>query len=140
MPQAPDPILRIWRQAELISNLSDRIVKIGPLNLGIDAALALIPVGGGVYTIGVGAWLLYMGVKAGASPLTLAKMAGYVGVDAATAGVPLVGAAVDILFPGHILACKALKRDIERRYGPIAPTGRRSWSDVADRFRGPAAA
>lgn len=140
MPSVPDHVLKIWRDCDRVARLSDRIVKFGPLNIGIDSVLALMPVGGGVYTIGVGAWLLYMGHKAGASPQTLLTMAAYVGVDAATAGVPFVGAAVDVLFPGHLLATKALKADIERRYGPIAPERRRSWSDFAQCFRRPATA
>lgn len=139
MPQAPDHIVKIWRDADQIARLSDRIVKFGPLNLGIDSALALIPVAGGVYTIGVGAWLVYMGWKAQASPQTLAKMAAYVGVDAVTAEVPFLGSAVDMLFPGHVLAAKALRQDIERRYGPIEARPRRSWAAFADRFRRPSA-
>lgn len=139
MPPVPADVLKIWRDCDRVAHLSDRILKIGPLNLGIDSALALIPVGGGVYTIGVGAWLLYMGHKAGASVATLAKMAAFVGVDAATAGVPIVGAAVDVLFPGHVLAAKALRADIERRYGPIEPAPRRSWAGFVDRFRRPVA-
>lgn len=140
MPHVPDHILKIWRDCDRVARVSDRIVKFGPLNIGIDSVLALLPIGGGLYTIGVGAWLLYMGHKAGASGQTLAKMAACVGVDAATAGVPVVGAAVDILFPGHLLAAKSLKADIERRYGPIASERRRSWSDLADRFRRPSTA
>lgn len=142
MPQAPDEVIKIWRDCDRIARLSDRIVQVGPLNLGIDSALALLPVGGGLYTIGVGAWLVYMGWKAGASGTTLAKMTAYVGVDAVTAEVPLLGSVVDALFPGHILAARALKRDIEKRYGPIPPEptqGRRSWTDFADRWLRPAA-
>ena len=117
----------------------DRIVKVGPLNLGIDSALALLPVGGGLYTIGLGAWLLYMGHKAEASPATLVRMGAYVGVDALTAAVPVLGSAVDMLFPGHILAVRALRADLERRYGPLpqaADVRRGSWSGFSERFRG----
>ncbi|MBE7220064.1 MAG: DUF4112 domain-containing protein, partial [Caulobacteraceae bacterium] len=137
--QAPAHVVRILHDCERLARLSDRIVKVGPLNLGIDSALALIPIGGGLYTIGLGAWLLYMGWKAEASPATLARMAAYVGADALTAEVPVLGAAVDALFPGHILAVKALRRDLERRWGPIVerePTRRRSFAGVADRLRG----
>lgn len=141
MAQAPEHVIRIWRDCDRIARLSDRIVQVGPLNLGIDSALALIPVAGGLYTIGLGGWLVYMGWKAGASRATLVRMGAYVGVDAITAEVPLVGAVVDALFPGHILAARALRRDIERRYGPIADEGepKRSWADFAARFQRPAA-
>ena len=138
MTQAPAHLVKRLHDCERVARLSDRIVKIGPLNLGIDSALALLPIGGGLYTIGLGGWLLYMGWKAEASPATLARMGAYVGVDALTAEVPILGVAVDMLFPGHILAVRALRADLERRYGPIpAETGgrRRSWADFTDRFR-----
>ena len=67
MIRAPDEIVKLLHKCERVARLSDRIVKVGPLNLGIDSALALLPVGGGLYTIGLGAWLLYMGHKAQAS-------------------------------------------------------------------------
>lgn len=143
MGQAPAHIVKILHDCERLARLSDRIVKVGPLNLGLDSALALLPIGGGLYTIGLGGWLLYMGWKADAAPVTLARMAAYVGVDALTAEVPLLGAAVDMLFPGHILAVRALRGDLERRYGPIAAadTGRwKSWAAFAEGFRGKAAA
>ena len=67
------------------------MVKVGPLNIGIDSVLALVPIGGGLYTVGLGGWLLWQGWKAQAAPATLARMAGYVGVDALTAEVPVLG-------------------------------------------------
>lgn len=142
MPDAPAHIVKMLHDCERIARLSDRMLKVGPLNLGIDSALALLPVGGGLYTIGLGGWMLYMGFKAKAAPATLMRMAAYVGADALTAEVPLLGSLVDALFPGHILAAKALRRDLEGRYGPIpaeAPQ-RRAWAGFADRFRRPAAA
>ena len=138
MTRAPDEIVKLLHECERVARLSDRIVKVGPLNLGIDSALALLPVGGGLYTIGLGAWLLYMGHKAQASTATLVRMAAFVGVDALTAAVPVLGSAVDMLFPGHILAVRALRADLERRFGPIPaenPVRRRSWTGFAERPR-----
>ena len=139
MTRAPDYIVKLLHDCERVARLSDRLVKVGPLNIGIDSVLALLPVGGGLYTIGLGAWLLYMGHKAQASPATLVRMGAYVGLDALTAAVPLLGSAVDMLFPGHILAVRALRADLERRYGPLpseAATRRRSWAGFAKRFHG----
>lgn len=136
MPSPPPKIVKLLHDCERLAQVSDRLVKIGPLNLGIDSVLALLPVAGGVYTIGLGGWLLYMGWKAEASPATLARMAAYVGVDAITAETPILGSLVDALFPGHILAVRALRKDIERRYGPVpqAVPARTSWSRFAERF------
>ncbi len=143
MVEAPAHVVKILQDCERLARVSDRILKVGPLNLGLDSALALIPVGGGLYTIGVGGWIVYQGWKAGASPATLARMAAYVGVDALTAEAPVLGPVVDMLFPGHILACRALRRDLERQHGPI-PTEdgarRGSWAGFWDRFRARSAA
>ena len=139
MTRAHDEVVKLLHECERVARLSDRIVKVGPLNLGIDSALALLPVGGGLYTIGLGAWLLFMGHKAQASTATLVLMAAYVGIDALTAAVPVLGAAVDMLFPGHILAVRALRADLERRFGPIpaeSSSKRRSWKGLGERFRG----
>ena len=136
MIQAPAHVVKTLHDCERLARLSDRVVKVGPLNLGLDSALALLPIGGGLYTVGVGAWLVYMGWKVEAAPATLARMAAYVGADALTAGVPVLGAAVDMLLPGHILAVRALRADLERRHGPLPVAGakRRSWTAFAERF------
>lgn len=139
MTRAPDHVIKLLHDCERVARLSDRLVKVGPLNIGIDSILALLPVGGGLYTIGLGAWLLYMGHKAQASSATLVRMGAYVGVDALTAAVPLLGSAVDMLFPGHILAVRALRADLERRYGPlpsVASARRSRWAGFGSRFRG----
>ena len=125
MRSVPDDIRAIWRDADRIARLSDRVFGFGPFNFGLDAALTLIPVAGLVYTVGAGAYLVWLAIRAGAAPFTLVKMAAFVAVDAATSEVPVVGDAVDILFPGHLLAAGALRNDIERRYGPLPDEPRR---------------
>ena len=138
MTQAPAHLVKLLHDCERVARMSDRMVKVGPLNLGIDSALAFLPIGGGLYTIGLGGWLLYMGWKAQASKATLVRMGAYVGVDALTAEVPVLGAAVDMLFPGHILAVRALRADLEKRFGPIPAESsrrRKSWAQFGQRFR-----
>lgn len=108
---------RIWRSVNVIKKLSDRVVGIGPLGLGIDGVLAWVPGLGTVYSVGAGAFLVAQAVRSGASPATLARMVGYLIADTATSSVPVVGWAVDTLFPGHLMAATALQKDIEERHG-----------------------
>jgi hypothetical protein len=103
----------IWSRTEGIKKLSDRAIAIGPFGIGMDALLTWIPVVGSVYTVGAGLLLLMHGVGAKASPATLARMAGYLLFDTATGTVPIAGDIVDTLFPGHLMAAKALQKDIE---------------------------
>lgn len=106
-------IEKIWSNVEGVKKLSDRVVGIGPFGLGMDALLTWIPVVGTVYSVGAGGWLMSQAMRASASPATLAKMAAFLGLDIVTGEVPLAGDIVDTLFPGHLMAAKALQKDIE---------------------------
>ncbi|CAN5169542.1 DUF4112 domain-containing protein [soil metagenome] len=105
-------IEKIWSHVEGVKKLSDRIVGIGPLGIGLDGILAWVPGVGLAYGLGAGGLLLYFGLKAKASPATLARMTSYIAADNLTDAVPVVGWAVDTLFPGHLMAAKALQKDI----------------------------
>ncbi|MGR4863435.1 DUF4112 domain-containing protein [Caulobacter sp. LARHSG274] len=123
-----------WRRAETIKRLSDRLIGIGPFGLGLDGVLAWVPGAGLAYGLGAGGLLLYHGVQAKASPMTLARMAAYLAADNLSDTVPVLGWAVDTLFPGHLMAAKALQKDIEARHGPpdeVAlkrSAGKRRWT------------
>jgi hypothetical protein len=114
---------RIWRQANLIKKVSDRWVGLGPVGVGLDTFLAFVPGAGVVYSLGAGGLLIAHAIRSKASNGTIARMAAYMLIDAGTDTVPIVGWAVDALFPGQLLAAKALQRDIEKRFGapPDAP-------------------
>lgn len=106
-------IERIWSNVEGVKKLSDRIVGIGPFGIGLDGVLTWVPLVGTAYAVGTAGWLLYQGRQARASPATIARMFGYLALDAATGTVPIVGNAVDTLFPGHLMAARALQKEIE---------------------------
>src|SRR5690349_19478855 len=106
-----------WRSAEQIKRLSDRIVGIGPVGIGLDGITAWIPGANLVYGLTAGGLLLMHAVRAEARPKTMAKMAAYLAVDNLTDAVPIIGWAADTLFPGHLMAAKALQKDIEQRHG-----------------------
>lgn len=120
MAVTQDKAHQAWRAAERIKRLSDRLVGVGPIGLGLDGILAWVPVAGTVYSIGAGALLIGVGFRGGASLVTLARMTAYLAFDSATSTVPVAGWAVDTLFPGHLMAAKALQKDIEARHGPSA--------------------
>ena len=106
-------IEKIWSNVEGVKKLSDRVIGIGPFGVGLDGLVTWIPGLGIIYSVGAGAWLLVQAARAKAMPGTLLRMVGYLGVDAAASEVPLVGDVVDFLFPGHLMAAKALQKDIE---------------------------
>jgi hypothetical protein len=46
----------------------------------------------------------------------------YIAANSALTDFPIVGWALDTLFPGHLLAARALQKDIEARHGRPAET------------------
>jgi len=110
-------IEKIWSNVEGVKKLSDRAVGIGPFGIGLDGLLTWVPVVGTVYSVGAAGWLLVQGIRARATPVTLLQMASFLGLDTATTAVgeviPFAPDAVDLLFPGHLMAAKALQKDIE---------------------------
>ena len=95
----------------------DRLIGVGPLGIGLDGVLAWVPGAGLAYGMGAGTLLLFHAFHAGASPATLARMTVYLAADNLSDTVPVLGWAVDTLFPGHLMAAKALQKDIEARHG-----------------------
>ncbi|HWQ85709.1 DUF4112 domain-containing protein [Brevundimonas sp.] len=110
-------IEKIWSNVEGVKKLSDRALGIGPFGIGLDGLLTWIPVVGTVYSVGAAGWLLIQAGKARATPSTLLRMVGYLGLDSATTAVgeviPFAPDVVDVFFPGHLMAAKALQKDIE---------------------------
>lgn len=106
-------IEKIWSNVEGIKKLSDRVVGIGPFGVGMDGLLTWVPIVGTAYTVGAAGWLLYQARQAQASTMTIAKMVGYLAFDTATGAVPIAGDVVDTLFPGHLMAARALQKEIE---------------------------
>lgn len=132
---------RSWRRAERIRRLSDRLVGIGPFGVGLDGLLTWIPGAGGLYSVGAAALLLHAAFEAKAGAATFGKMLGYLAVDAATSEIPLVGDAVDMLFPGHLMAAQTLQADIEARHGlPHDAPARRGRVRTPRRRGGPESA
>ncbi|SFS75898.1 DUF4112 domain-containing protein [Brevundimonas viscosa] len=112
-------IEKIWSNVEGVKKLSDRVVGLGPFGIGLDGLLTWIPVVGTAYSVGTAGWLLLQAARVRASPGTVVRMLGYLGLDSAITAVgevpflDFVPSVADILVRGHLMAAKALQRDIE---------------------------
>jgi len=113
----PTEAHRAWITAEKIKRVADRLVGLGPFSVGLDGLLAFVPVAGTVFSLGAGAWLLWVALGVRASAFTLARMSFYVGLRTVASVIPLEGWLVDFFFRGHMFAANALQRDIARRFG-----------------------
>jgi len=112
-------IEKIWSHVEGAKKLSDRVVGVGPFGVGLDGLLTWVPVVGTAYSVGTAGWLLLQAARVRARPGTVARMIAYLGLDSA---VTLVGevpfldfvpSVADLLLRGHLMAAKALQKDIE---------------------------
>jgi hypothetical protein len=108
---------RAWLAAERIKRVADRLIGLGPFSIGLDGMLAPVPLAGSVFSLAAGVWLLGEGLRARASAFTLARMLFYVGFRTLASVVPIEGWLVDVLFRGHMMAARALQKDIARRFG-----------------------
>lgn len=112
-------IEKIWTNVEGVKKLSDRVVGVGPFGIGLDGLLTWVPVVGTLYSVGTAGWLLVQAARVKASPGTVARMVGYLGLDSVTTLVgevpflDFVPSVADVLFRGHLMAAKALQKDIE---------------------------
>lgn len=112
-------IEKIWSNVEGVKKLSDRAVGIGPFGIGMDGLLTWVPVLGTVYSVGAAGWLLFQAAQVKAAPGTVVQMLAYLGLDSATTAIgevpflDFVPNVVDVLFPGHLMAAKALQKHIE---------------------------
>lgn len=112
-------IEKIWANVEGVKKLSDRVIGIGPFGIGMDGLLTWVPIIGTAYTVGAAGWLLIQAGRAKASPGAVFRMFGYLGIESfvtAVGEVPFldfVPSVADVLFPGHLLAARALQQDIE---------------------------
>jgi len=101
---------------ERARKISDRVIGVGPVGIGLDGVLAWIPGAGQVYSLAAGGFILMQGVRARASLPTLASMAGLLLADSLMSTAPVIGPAADMLFTGHKWAANMLLRHIEETH------------------------
>lgn len=106
---------------ERIGRLSDNLIGIGPVGVGLDGLLTWIPIVGAVYSLAAGAALVGLGVRAKAPITALLQVAAIVLVRSGVGEVPLAGQVVVDLFRGHKWAADLLVRAIDQTLYVEAP-------------------
>ena len=99
-----------WRR------VSDRLFSIGGFGVGLDGILTWVPGVGGVYSLGVGGFLLLQAHRAHVRKRTITKMTALLGGDALVGEVPLIGDAFDFLFRAHARAARMLTAELDRTH------------------------
>lgn len=115
-------------RVSLVGRLSDSLVRLGPLSLGVDGVLSWIPAVGEIYSFGAGAFILVQGVRAGVPGAVLARAALVLGIRSLGDVVPLAGPVFADVFTAHRWAANMIVEAIDRRLGDTArPPPRRWW-------------
>lgn len=84
--------------------------------LGLDVILDLIPVGGGVISAVMGAYMVWEARNLGMPKHAYARMAGNVGLDALFGVIPFVGAIPDFFFRSNTRNLKIIKKHLDRHH------------------------
>jgi hypothetical protein len=101
---------------ERIKNVSDRIVGVGPVGIGLDGILSWIPGAGFAYSAIAGMLLVGEGVRARAATGTLIHMAALLFVDTFLDVSPVpnpIAALADTFFTGHKWSANLLLKHMD---------------------------
>jgi len=132
---ADQQLVKIRDSVALVGRLSDGLLRLGPLSLGLDGILSWVPGLGEVYSTVAGAFILIQGARAGVPVSTLALAGGLMLCRTAVSAIPLAGPMAADLFTAHRWSARlivgAIDREIDRQT-PVQP--RRSGVREAGRF------
>jgi hypothetical protein len=98
---------------EAISRISDNLIGIGPIGIGLDGILAWIPGVGELYSIGAGAVLIAEGYRARVPAAVLTQAAMLVSIRTLANVLPVVGGVFVDFFRGHRMAARMLVKAID---------------------------
>jgi hypothetical protein len=115
-----------------IGKLSDSIVRLGPLRLGLDGVLAWAPGVGEIYSAAAGTYIIVQGLRAGVSIPVLATCGALMFGRTTLSAIPVVGPLAADLLTAHRwssrLVIAAIDRKLERLGAEPGPTPSwRSW-------------
>jgi len=120
---------RIRDSVAMVGRLSDGLVRLGPLGIGLDGVLSWVPGVGEAYGAAAGAFLVIQGARAGVSVPLLLGAAAMMSVRTSLAAVPLIGPVFADLFTAHSWSARMIVRAIDRK---LAGQGRgEAWDSGA---------
>ena len=100
---------------ERAKRISDRLIGVGPLGVGLDGVLSFIPVVGLVYSSAAGALLVIDAVRVKASLGTVVNMAALLVANSMldVIPIPMVSGVTNTLFTGHKWAADLMLKHMD---------------------------
>jgi hypothetical protein len=108
----------VRRRVEAMEKLLERTFTIPGTrqNVGLDALIGLIPVGGDVVAGVMGLYMVWEARNLGMPKRAMVKMAGNVGFDWVIGLIPGVGDAADFFFRSNTRNLRIIKRHLDRHH------------------------
>jgi hypothetical protein len=124
-------LIRARDSVAAVGRLSDGLMRLGPLRLGVDGVLSWVPVIGELYSAGAAAVILVQGLRARVPAHILVVCAALMASRTAITAAPLAGPLAADLFTAHRWSARLVVRAIEARLPVSERTGgarpRRRW-------------
>jgi len=122
--RSPEQLASIRDSVAFVGRLSDSLVRVGPLSLGVDGVLSWIPGLGELYSTAAAAFILVQGLRAGVSAHVLLVCAGLMASRTMVSAIPLAGPAAADLFTAHRWSAKLVVRAIDAKLSGAPERGR----------------
>ena len=129
----------VRRTVTRLRKLSDRLIKIGPLGVGLDGALSFFPLAGVIYSVGAGGLMMLQGYRARAPKGVLIRMGALLFVNTlldVPGGTPLgiFSGLADTFFTAHKWAADLLLKSMDETLyvegGPASPEYAQRLADI----------
>lgn len=101
-------------RARAWANLLDRRFKLGPVPVGLDPVLGLIPGVGDLVTVLGGIVMITSAHQLGLSAWVKLKIAGFTALDFLAGSIPVVGDIFDFAYTAHIYSLRTIEKALER--------------------------
>lgn len=96
-----------------VKKLSDNVVGVGPLGVGLDGLLTWIPGAGELYSLGAGGLIVLDAIRARAAPMIVVQIVAIIVIDTVAGSIPVAGNVADMLFTGHKWSADMLTRHMD---------------------------
>jgi hypothetical protein len=121
--RSPAELARIRDSVANVGRLSDSLVRLGPLRLGVDGVLTWIPGLGEAYSVLAGGFIIIQGLRAGVPLHILALCVLLMFSRTTVSAIPLAGPLAADLFTAHGWSARLVVRAIDARLTVRARSG-----------------
>jgi hypothetical protein len=112
--------------AEQLAWLMDSSIGLGPVSIGLDGIVGLIPGIGDLLTSMVGVWIVARAMKHGVPRPAILRMLVNLGIDALVGAIPVVGDLFDFAYKANLKNIQIYKESMSGTRAPL-----KDWAFLA---------